>query len=192
MMTWSGLFGQTLAHNGYAWTDVSMYYWHEGTNASGTGQTYLDAFIREENPYNLSTDERSGSFPVYHYRQNLDGTYSIENRETAYLTVSGSTTFTLTNKFEGYTVHSASKGQNGFNPNGGTVYSTGQLSVSSSDRALHIYHTRNTYQFQFDVNYPDNPAVTYSQGRSENRNEIVKYEMPLNVFGRTISGNISH
>ena len=151
----------------------------------------MDAFIREENPYNLNTSQKSGNFPVYHYRQNPDGTYSTSNRETAYMTLSGTTTFTLTDKYEGFTVVSASTGTNGFNPNGGNLTGS-SVSISTTSGALHVYHRRNTYQFTFDTNYPTDASVEFSRGRSENRTEIVLYDFPLSEYGRTLNGNISH
>lgn len=195
MVTWSGLYGQSLAQNGYSWDDVSAYYWREGTNPeSGTGQTFLDSFIQDSNPYDLVTNTSSGSFTLYHYRQQLDGTYTIADREEAHLTLgTGTTTFNLTNKFNGFTVSSYNVGTNGFSSTGGS--STGSsVSIRSSDGALHVYHTRDTEEFTFNVNYPEGATITYdgktvAEGgvRSENRTESVLYEAPLSGYGYTKS-----
>ena len=194
LVTWSGLYGQSLAQNGYSWDDVSAYYWREGTSpGSGTGQTFLDSFIQETNPYNLVTNQTSGSFTLYHYRQQLDGTYTIDDREEAHLTLgTGSTTFNLTNKFDGFTVNSYNVGTNGFSSTGGN--STGSsVSIRSSDGALHVYHTRNQYTLTFDMNYPVDASLSYSNGQSSNLTvSNIYYESPLSAYGSTRTNNVTH
>ena len=168
MVTWTGLYGQSLAQNGYSWDDVSDYYWREGiTETNGTGQTFLDAFIQDTNPYNLVTNSARGNFALYHYRQQLDGSYATSDRETAYLTLgNGNTTFNLTDKFNGFSVSSYNKGTNGFSSTGGSSLGS-STSISSTDNALHVYHTRNKYSLTFMQNYP--PTATFNQnGETEN------------------------
>ena len=189
LLTWSGLYGQSFGRNGYSWDDVSSHYWREGTSGnSGTGQTFLDAFIQESNPYNLATRTTPGSSVIYHYRQQLDGTYTTDDRETAY--ASGGS-FSFSNKFTGFTVSTYSTGNNGYSPNGGNNAATG----SSSSYPLHIYHTRNAYDFTFDVNYPDDATVTFDGLPADDPNvqksanltvsPKVLYEGPLASYGST-------
>lgn len=167
LITWTGLYGQNFAQNGYSWDNVSDYYWREGTTpGSGTGQTFLDAFIQDTNPYNLVTNSARGNFALYHYRQQLDGSYTTSDRETAYLTLgTGNTTFNLTDKFNGFSVSSYNKGTDGFSSTGGSS-SGSSTSISSYDNALHVYHTRNKYSLTFMQNYPT--TATFNQnGKTE-------------------------
>ena len=191
LVTWSGLYGQTFAPNGYNWDNVSSYYWREGTTpGSGTGQTFLDSFIQDTNPYNLVTNSNRGNFALYHYKQQFDGSYTMDDRETAYLTLgSGSTTFNLTNKFDGFTVNSYNVGTNGFSSTGGS--NTGSsVGIRSSDGALHVYHTRDKSDLTFDINYPVDANLVYSNGKSENLTVAdIYYQYPLTEYGSgTVDG----
>ncbi len=193
LVTWSGLYGQNFAQNGYSWDTVSDRYWREGTSgSSGTGQTFLDSFIQDTNPYNLATNDSGGNTRIYHYRQQLDGTYTTSDRETAYSRNAGQ--FNFTNKFDGFTVSTYSMGNNGFSPNGGSNSARAGTSTGNNPTyPLHVYHTRNQYTLEFDVNYPIDAGITYSQGQSSNLIvQNIYYEAPLTTYGSSTNGGITN
>lgn len=140
----TGLYEQTFAQNGYQWSDVSDVKWLDGS----TTQTLLDGFVDKRNPYVLTANGASGTSIIYHYKQGLDGKYSIDDRVIAY--GSGGTSFKFTNKFRGFTVSSYKTGSNGFNQNGGTSVSVDQS--ASVSYPLHVYHSRNSFKLTF-ANY---------------------------------------
>ena len=77
--TFTGLYGQTLAQNGYTWP--SEYDWYNRSESNRL--TFLDAFIFDNlEPYGDATSislyryDSSGLYTINHYKQNLDGTYS--------------------------------------------------------------------------------------------------------------------
>lgn len=193
MITWTGLYGQSFAQNGYSWDDVSEFYWREGTTTGGgTGQTFLDAFIQDYNPYNLTENGNRGSNIIYHYRQQLDGTYTTDDRETAYSSSSGG--FNFTNKFEGFTVSTYSAGSNGYSSSGGNYDASPGSSTSSTNYPLHVYHTRNSYTLTFDSNYPLDKVIyfdgeqwdqTYDSTIVENEEHTLLYETPLSSYSST-------
>ena len=191
MVTWTGLYGQSFAQNGYNWDDVSAFYWSEGTTSSGTGQTFLDAFIQDTNPYNLRTTSRRGNNTIYHYRQQLDGKYTIDDRETAYSSSNGG--FNFTNKFDGFTVSTYSTGANGFSSSGGNNNAAQGTSTGSGvTYPLHVYHTRNEYYLTFNTNYPLDKIVSfdgnqweagaYTDTIIEKEDHRLLYETPLSSF----------
>ena len=192
LITWVGLYGQNFAQNGYSWDDVSAYQWREGTSGdSGTVQTFLDAFIQDDNPYNLATRNARGNSIIYHYRQQLDGKYSITARETAY---GSGGNFNVTNKFDGFTPKSYNTGNNGFNVNGGNNNTEAGSRINNPSYPLHIYHERDKETFEFDVNYPIDASVTYSGGKSENLLVPggVYYEESLETYGSSTNEGITH
>ncbi len=137
MLTWTGLYGQTFAQNGYAWTDVSAYQWQDDNQT----QSLLDSFI-QDNPYNLYRSGTPGNNYIYHYKQNLDGTYSIENRVAArYSATSANFTFT---------------GNNGFSASGGSR-SVNPGNSAPVNLPLHVYHKRNTWSLTINYNYAGSP-----------------------------------
>ena len=150
MLTWTGLYGQTFAKNGYAWSDVSALQWEDDEQT----QSLLDSFI-QDNPYNLYRSGTPGNNYIYHYKQNLDGTYSLENRVAARYSANGAN-FTFTNKFDGYTVTSYSTGNNGFSASGGSR-SVNPGSSAQVYLPLHVYHKRNTWSLTINYNYAGSP-----------------------------------
>ena len=194
MVTWTGLYGQSFAQNRYSWDDVSDYFWSEGTTSSGIGQTFLDAFIQDTNPYNLRTNSTRGNSTIYHYRQQLDGTYTTDDRETAYSSSNGG--FNFTNKFDGFTVSTYATGNNGFNTNGGTNSAAAGTSTGNGvNYPLHVYHERNSYQLELNTNYPKNIILyfdgvqwvpgEYDDSIVEKEEHTLFYEAPLTEYGST-------
>lgn len=176
MVTWTGLYGQTFAMNGYSWDDVSSYRWKDTT---GTIQTFLDSFIQEINPYTLTDQNTSpGSSEIYHYRQQLDGSYTIDDREVAH---GSGGTFNFSDKFTGFKVAAYSS------PNFSAAAS-GRIAVSAGGSAsvypLHVYHSRNAYPLTFDVNYPDDINASYPNGKALNKEVTVLFDAPLSKYGK--------
>nr|WP_316624635.1 hypothetical protein [uncultured Ruminococcus sp.] len=182
MLTWTGLFGQTFAQNGYTWSTVNDYSW-SGVGADGktTTQTLLDGFTEGVNPYNLEQGESSGKNTIYHYKQQLDGKYTVEDRYTAYYS-GNSVNFNFSNKFDSFTVagYSSSFNQN-FNPDqpGTREHKVGPGGSASLSGTIHIYHTRKKFtltlaSFTTANNSPDEPNDKEIKG--------IYYEQPLSFL----------
>ena len=127
--SFTGLYGQTLAQNGYTWPSSSRW---SRWNASGSTLTFLDSFIFDPiqnylDPNKTDTIRLQQRSPdttatITHYKENLDGTWSEANEIK-----SGGGTFYLGDKYTGFTVayystngttwHSGTSGQ-------GVSYST--------------------------------------------------------------------
>ena len=157
MLTWTGLYGQTLAQNGYSWTTVSTQTWNETSGGGGTTQTLIDSFIHT-NPYNLYSTGGAGNNVIYHYKQNLDGTYSQTDRVEVRTSASSGARFNFQNKFDGFTVASYSTGNNGYSASGGATSVSPGSQLSSASFPLHIYHTRNKYKLTLNYNYVGSQA----------------------------------
>ncbi len=176
-LLWTGLYGQTFAMNGYSWDDVSSYSWKD---SDGTTQTFLDGFIQEDNPYVLTLQSTSsGTTDIYHYRQQLDGSYTIEDRELAH---GSGGTFNFSNKFTGFTVSAYSSPNFSANESGRTSIRPG--SQASMGNGLHVYHSRNAFNLTFDVNYPDDINVQYPNGEAVNKEVPVLFDAPLSKYGK--------
>ena len=152
-MTMTGLYGQTLAQNGYTWP--SDHYWYENGHGTGGNQgttwgqgegttsgqrtTFLDSFKDENTTVSLyGDDNQGGRLYIRHYKQNVDGTYSEAANETR----SGDGTWTFTEKYDGFTVKYYRIG------NGNWIETSAGNSVEF-DRNLHIRYTRNNYDLSF-------------------------------------------
>ncbi|MCR5294722.1 MAG: InlB B-repeat-containing protein [Lachnospiraceae bacterium] len=172
-VTWTGLYGQRFSMYNYEWEDVSSYLWHDGESY----QTFLDAFIQDENPYNLSQDSKNGKNEIFHYRQGLDGHYNQSEGNRVY---SSGGRFNFSNKYTGFTV---SKYSRSFNPAGGDQPATESY---NGQYPLHIYHTRNSYDLTFNVNYPTGLADReFAEGRSVNKTVKLLFEEPLSAYGES-------
>ena len=95
--TMTGLYGQTLAQNGYTWPNA--YWWRDGQNG-GTRTTFLEAFI-------LSDDASSQTFygyngnaakEVHFYKQNASGTDYVLDMEVE----AQNGTFYISDKYSGF------------------------------------------------------------------------------------------
>ena len=182
MLTWTGLFGQTFAQNEYTWSTMNNFSW-SGVGADGktTTQTLLDGFTEGVNPYNLEQGSASGNNIIYHYKQQLDGKYTVEDRYTAYYSGSGEN-FNFSNKFDSFTVagYSSSFNQN-FNPDqpGTGEHKVGPGGSASLSGTIHIYHTRKKFtltlaSFTTANNSPDKPNDKEIEG--------IYYEQPLSFL----------
>ncbi|NLJ65204.1 MAG: hypothetical protein GX337_07425, partial [Christensenellaceae bacterium] len=159
---YTGLYGQTLAQNGYTWPSShrwTRYDW------GGTTLTFLDAFIFDGLWGNgisidLYAQSHSGTRDIVHYKEALDGTW-VEA-----ISLKGSGTFTFTNKYTGFTVSQyRTKRSNGTWTDWQSA--TGSASVNYG---MEIRHARNSYDLAF---YNYNTTV---------RKETLKFEASLTEF----------
>ncbi|MDY6307488.1 MAG: InlB B-repeat-containing protein, partial [Oribacterium sp.] len=177
---YTGLYGQTLAQNGYTWPSQYKWYTEKDNygNTGGTNITFLDAFISDDYAnygsdtiLNLYGSDEGGSISINHYKQNLDGSYSYDSPANS--TKSNKGTFTFTNKYTGFTISSYFIGRN--TPNDYSRWSS--VSAGSSTRFennLYVRYTRNSYNLAY---YNYNGVV---------KKESLLYEAPLNSYSSYI------
>ncbi|MDY6283157.1 MAG: MBG domain-containing protein [Erysipelotrichaceae bacterium] len=176
--TFTGLYGQTLAKNGYSWP--SEYDWYTGHgnfgHTGGTHITFLDAFISDDyadygqaTQLNLYGSNTGGSLRVNHYKQNLDGSYSYD--APANSTATGGGAFKFSNKYTGFTVNSYTIARSTpsdwddwkpANPNESTEY--------YYPYNLYIRYSRNSYH------------LAYYNYNSVSKEEKVLFEKSLSDF----------
>ncbi|MBP6136892.1 MAG: InlB B-repeat-containing protein, partial [Clostridia bacterium] len=160
--TMTGLYGQTLAQNGYTWPSSSRW---SRWNASGSTLTFLDSFIfdpiqdyldpNKTDTIRLQQRSLDTDATITHYKENLDGTWSKANEIK-----SGGGTFYLGDKYTGFTVAY-------YSTNGTTWHSgTSGQGVSYSTK-LYIRHTRNSY------------ILTFYNYNAVAKTEELKFEAPL-------------
>ena len=187
--TYSGLYGQTLAQNGYKWpSDKTWYankeYSYFPPTGYGSHLTFLDAFIFDNIPQ-FSTDSGvirsitlyahdSQSYSlIFHYKQRLDGKYddsSFDNKVSA----SGGT-YSVSNKYTGFTVDSycLSKGDK---PSSNSRWIHVELDdeINPDGQNIFIRYSRNKYDLAF-----------YNHG-SIVRKEQVYYEAALESYAEYV------
>ena len=143
-----GLYGSSLADNGYTWPSEQT--WYENPNSGGTRLTFLDAF-KFDGLSGVSPDgtvltqysgNSAGTNTIRFYKQNLDGeTYPETATNTVY--TSSNSTFTITEKYEGFTAVSYRNGT-------GSWHSLpDDRKVSASN--LQLRFERNKYSLTFMV-----------------------------------------
>ncbi len=189
MYHWTGLYDSDFASNGYSWESISGYRWNEQQNGGGTTQTLLDSFNNRNIVYNLYSQGENGNNYIYHYKQNLDGTYSLDSRVYA-RTNNASGTFNFSNKFQGFTVSTYSTSTEGFSPTGGS-HSAASGTSANLTYPIHIYHTRNRYSLTYAVDF-------YDEGTQDRLNQIYKtvegiqYGAPLTNYAAYTVGDLEH
>ncbi|MSS14163.1 DUF7507 domain-containing protein [Porcincola intestinalis] len=165
--TFTGLYGQTLAQNGYTWP--SEYNWY---NSRGRNHlTFLDAFIfdtldeyGDTTKISLYRDNSSGDITINHYKQNLDGSYSSTPTNS---TKTNGGTFYFSNKYNGFTLDTYST--NGYQ------WKSASVGDSTPYRSnLYIRYTRNDYTLSF-YNYNE-----------VSRKEQVLYEALLSSYANYV------
>jgi uncharacterized repeat protein (TIGR02543 family) len=168
--TMTGLYGQTLAQNGYEWP--LEYWWYpDGSasgNASGSRMTFKDAFLpisSSDGTYYAKNVDTSAANVVSFHKEALDGSWMQAN--AVYITESS---FSITDKYNGFTAYQF-RNDGGAWQNAGTKnQSTGHYSGKPSFRdSLDIRFTRNKYELIF----MDGDNTVYETG------EVVPYEAPL-------------
>lgn len=112
--TYTGLYGQTLAQNGYSWPEGIWTYYSSSTGT--TGMSYLGQFVfptvRDTagllfRAYQSSTNNRQR---FRYYLEQADGTYALI--DTGY--ADKATSFEFTEKFDGYNVSSYQRFRAGY------------------------------------------------------------------------------
>ena len=177
---YTGLYGQTLAQNGYTWP--SQYKWYTEIdnygNTGGTNITFLDAFISDDYAnygsdtiLNLYGSVEGDSISINHYKQNLDGSYSYDSPANS--TKSNKGTFTFTNKYTGFTINSYLTGRH--TPNDYSHWSSASAGSSTQfENNLYVRYTRNSYNLAY---YNYNGVV---------KKESLLYEAPLNSYSSDV------
>ena len=154
---WTGLYGQKITMYGYQWDSTVRWYYKKNTNQV---ITYLDSFNSisdSDSDYNSSShtytteiykNGTNSSYQVIHVLQDLNGNYDLNNTDLVYYTnaSSNNSSFTFTNKFEGFTVYGYSLST--FNSNPSNNASVGD-SVSRQSTNLYVYHKRNIRTLKF-------------------------------------------
>lgn len=194
----TGLYGSSLAENGYTWP--TNYWWYENNNANDKGSrtTFLDAFIPSDGSYTSQTFygfTGSGNKNIRFYKQNDEGGYDLAN------SVTGSGNFSITDKYNGYKAASYSTNGNSWtllgNPGNNNIYATVS---NNSYSTLHIRFDRRTYNLLYkDGVYVDgnnNPVEGYEGGAELNVANNIPFESSMasynkggdNYFEPTMSG----
>ena len=142
--TFTGLYGQTLAQNGYTWPSEDDWY-----NSSKSNRlTFLDAFIfdtldefGDTTSISLYRYDSSGSYTINHYKQNLDGSYSDDSPTNSTKTKGG--TFYFSNKYNGFTIDS-------YSTDGMRTWKAASVEGSTDYYPnLYIRYRRNSYPLSF-------------------------------------------
>lgn len=162
--TFTGLYGQTLAQNGYTWPSQKDWY----NSSKKNHLTFLDAFIFDTldeygtlTEINLYGYNPSGNSTISHYKQNLDGSYSYGDPANSTKTNGG--TFYFSNKYNGFTINSYST--DGIKWNDTSVGSSVQY-----NRNLYVRYNRNSY------------TLTYYNYNKTDKDVKVLYEAPLSGY----------
>lgn len=189
--SYTGLYGQTLAQNGYTWPSETQ--WTENRDGSGTTLTFLDAFlfdgIKDSSNWEsgdgtqsitLYGQQASGTYTVNHYKQNLDGSYSATATNP---TKTSGGPFTITNKYNGFTAAKYKKSDDGQEQGNGNVAGK----TVSDYSALHIYYTRNSYKLTlFDGSYFNVDGTPKAATNEAPLSSVTAlYEAPLSDYADT-------
>jgi uncharacterized repeat protein (TIGR02543 family) len=182
--SYTGLYGQTLAFNGYTWPDKignTSYNWYTkyttnmygGISHAGTHVTFLDTFFETQTLYGFS--ETNGSNYIRHYKQGLDGSYDAYH-PTNY-TTENDATWTFTNKYNGFTVREYYLGT--YYPSSDNSWTaTSNGSTVFADNNLYIHYERNKYSLAFK----DNFQGATSDVSADDAFDAILYEMPLDDY----------
>lgn len=146
-----GLYGQTLASQGYEWPAGSggSKVWDPDISDSNT--TFMDAFILPGGATNVVyTSTSSGSKYRYFIKQNIDGTWPSDPTNIA---TGSAATFTITDKYNGFTAYQYKKGSGSWtsvgNKNSSGNYGQVTNQSDGTSNALQIRFKRNTYKIDF-------------------------------------------
>jgi len=182
--SYTGLYGQTLAFNGYTWPDKisnTGYNWYTnytnnmmgGISHAGTHVTFLDTFFETQTLYGFS--ESNGSNYIRHYKQGLDGSYDAYNPTN--FTTENDATWTFTNKYNGFTVREYYLGY--YYPSSDSSWTaTSDGSKIYANDNLYIHYERNKYSLTFKDNFQ---GVT-SDVSANDAFDAILYEMPLDDY----------
>ncbi len=163
--TMTGLYGQSLAQNGYTWpSEIKWSTEKTYSNSYGFIGYFLDS-NSEKNLYNFG--EWEGNYSYQFYTQNLDGSWPSSPNN--YIPDSGRARWTF-DESEGYVGFTLSE----YSMDSGLTWEKCKLGqtidVDMNRNDVLIRHTRNSYKLSF-YNY-----------NTTSKEELVKYEQPLSSF----------
>lgn len=163
--TMTGLYGQSLAQNGYTWpSEIKWSTEKTYSNSYGFIGYFLDS-NSEKNLYNFG--EWEGNYSYQFYTQNLDGSWPSSPNN--YIPDSGRARWTF-DESEGYVGFTLSE----YSMDSGLTWEKCKLGqtidVDMNRNDVLIRHTRNSYKLSF-YNY-----------NTTSKKESVKYEQPLSSF----------
>ena len=98
----TGKYGQTYSQTNQSWP--SEYQWYEEYDqdgVKGTHYTFLDSFLLDQTLYGEAAESVGHTF--YHYKQNIDGSYSLDGTATTTVTGKGGK-FGFTDKYNAFSV----------------------------------------------------------------------------------------
>ncbi len=162
-VVYTGLYGSTLASNGYTWKTEDGYVWkNENKIQGGHILSFLDAFIFDNltdyggginktdiEVYKVKSNNNVHN--VYHYQQKLDGSYDYQNPNNSVPTYA--TTFNFTEKYTGFTMRSYLLKSKNWKPRDWDRWnwdkSAGKSTEFTENYDLHIRYERNKYNLVF-------------------------------------------
>ena len=143
----TGLYGQTLAENGYTWPTGYAWSYTDPSGRSIT-MTFMDGFL-SDNGVDLVTftgkSQSSSGNTINFFKQNIDGTYPDTPANTVR---SSGGSFYISDKYAGF---HAAKYKNGSSSEVqlGEPDSNGDYAKVTPSNPLNVYFARNTYAFIF-------------------------------------------
>lgn len=189
-ITMTGLYGQTLESQGYTWPTNRWWYdsysqqWGSYSGA-GTRTTFLDAFIIADGSssqifYGFSGD---GNRTRYFYKLNADGDgYTLAN------TVTGSGSFNISDKYNGYKAVGYRTSANGQWHTLTTKDSNGYYATNLTDNTLYIYYDPILYNINYyDGVYVDgngNPVSGYESRGQLNEVDDIPYNSSTTSYNK--------
>lgn len=183
------LYGQNIANyfpiHGINGTVYSGYVWEpQNSNVFTTGDVgYIDTMQNESTVFHVKQYGTTRDNHIYYYIETLPGetgdvTYDgKEFIELQHLVITAGNTNIQSTKSEEFSDISGFlqyESDPAYNEDGKVTLD------ASNNRTIKLYYLRNQYEFTFDVNYPVNAGLTYSNGKSDNITEpAVYYEASL-------------
>ena len=181
--SFTGLYGSTLAENGYSWPEEYDWYSTGGStgDVSGTRTTFMSAFLPTDVntsgntvTVNFYASTATGTYHIHFLTQNLNGTYTeIDN-----VAASG-TSFLISDKYIGYHAHQyradngswnsvGNKDNRGYYNNGNSVSYRNNLYIrfNLNDRTLTFY-TKNGANQVIDYTVPYSKSLSEYAGQNE-------------------------
>ena len=179
----TGLYGQTLAFNGYEWLYSDYWYDGHGNNAgSGTRTTFLDSF-KENKVYYRAGATTSDNKPVYFYKQTVNGTYEDgeggqPNNYANTVKVGSNSGFKITDKYSGFKAAQYKEDSGSWK---NTTVSSSSSAITEYDSAsftsqLKIRFARNKHRLTYQYTDDDGDHVLRDTG------EVVPFEAPLTAY----------
>ena len=179
----TGLYGQTLAGNGYTWPSERA--WkdsYSGSSSDGTSISFLDAFlptpVGDESFYSSANSSSSGAV-INFYKEALDGSWTLANE---YHSGSSSVSFNISDKYNGFEAYQYSK-------NGGAWTSVGTYNEDTGYYGSQVASVTSTLDIRFkrkafELIYKDGDATVYDTGKT------VPYESSLAGYDLAVTNSL--